>query len=262
MDRMNPARTLIVLGSGTSVGVPVIGCDCAICTSPDPKHSRTRPSVLLQLPAGNILIDTSPELRIQLVRERIGLVHAVLYTHYHVDHLFGLDDVRVFPRRLGHSLPIYCTDEVEEVIRQVFSYAFHPPAANHPAIMLPQLEFQRIDARPLEILGLPIQPIPLIHGRFNVLGFRVGDLAYCTDVNKIPDSSWPLLEGLDTLFLDAVRPGESLPSHFGLDEALQAIERIRPRRAYLTHLSHTMDEQKLNLPPNVQLAYDGLRVEF
>ena len=255
-------RTLIVLVSGGSIGVPVIGCECAVCTSTDPKNSRTRPSVLLQLPAGNILIDTSPELRIQLVRERIPLVHAVLYTHYHVDHLFGLDDVRLFPRKLGHPLPLYCTDEVEEVIRRTFSYAFDPSADLHPANILPKLDFRRIAADPFEVLGLPITPIPLIHGRFNCLGFRVGDLAYCTDVSEIPAASWPLLEGLDTLILDAVRPGPDLPSHFGLESALEVIDKLKPKRAYLTHLSHGMDPAKIALPPGVELAWDGLRVEF
>ena len=205
-----PPRTLIVLGSGGSIGVPVIGCDCRVCTSTDPKDARTRPSVLLQLPAGNLLIDTSPELRIQLVREKIGLVHAVVYTHYHVDHLFGLDDVRVFPKKLGHPLPIHCTDEVEDVIRHVFSYAFHPPADLPSPFVLPQLRFHRIDETPFELLGLTLTPVPLIHGRFNVLGFRVGDLAYCTDVSEIPARSWPLLQGLDTLILDAVNTPDSV----------------------------------------------------
>lgn len=256
------SRTLIVLGSGGSVGVPVIGCDCPVCTSPDPKNARTRPSVLLQTPAGNILIDTSPELRLQFVREKIAVAHAVLYTHYHVDHLFGLDDVRVFPRRLGHAVPIYCNDEVEEVIRTAFSYAFHAPAVSDPAFVLPKLEFRRVTDEPLEILGLPVTPIPLVHGRFHVYGYRVGDLAYCTDVSEIPARSWPLLQGLDTLILDAVRPGESLPSHFGLDAALDVVAKLKPKRTYLTHLSHSMDPAKLTLPPGVELAWDGLRVPF
>jgi len=255
-------RTLVVLGSGGSIGVPVIGCDCRVCTSTDPKDSRTRPSVLLQLPTGNLLIDTSPELRIQLVREKIALVHAVVYTHYHVDHLFGLDDVRVFPRKLGHPLPIYCNDEVEEVIRQVFSYAFHPLADLHSPFVLPQLRFNRIDETPFELLGLTLTPIPLIHGRFHVYGYRFGDLAYVTDVSEIPARSWPLLQGLDTLILDAVRPGASLPSHFGLDAALEVVEKLKPKRTYLTHLSHTMDSTVIKLPPGVELAWDGLRINF
>jgi phosphoribosyl 1,2-cyclic phosphate phosphodiesterase len=256
-------RSLTILGSGTSMGVPMIGCECQVCTSTNPKNSRMRSSAILRLDAGNVLIDTSPELRLQLVREKIKLAHAVLYTHYHVDHLFGLDDVRIFPHKLNGPLPIFCTDEVEEVIRQAFSYAFHPPTENSPAFVLPQLTFHRITAKPFEILGLPITPIPLIHGRFDVLGFRFGNLAYCTDVNKIPDTSWPLLEGLDDLVLDCLRPGLQHPSHFGLDEALAVVERVRPKRTYFTHLSHQWDyELQSALPPGVLLAYDGLRIDF
>lgn len=245
------------------MGVPMIGCDCPVCTSANPKNNRTRSSALLTLPTGNVLIDTSPELRIQLVREKVKLVHAVLYTHYHVDHLFGLDDVRIFPQLLHGPLPIFCTDDVEEVIRQAFSYAFHPPANHSPAFVLPQLTFRRITAEPFEVLGLPVTPIPLIHGRFDVLGFRFGDLAYCTDVNRIPDRSWPLLEGLDDLVLDCLRPGDTHPSHFGLDDALAVVERLRPKRTYLTHLSHKWDYDRLPpLPAGVALAYDGLKIEF
>lgn len=256
-------RTLVFLGCGTSMGVPMIGCECGVCTSSNPKNSRTRPSVLLHLPGGNLLIDTGPELRIQLVRERIGTIDAVLYTHYHVDHLFGLDDVRIFPWKQNRPMPVYCTDEVEEVIRQAFSYAFHPPPSELPSFVLPQLTFRRIDHRPFELLGETVTPVPLLHGRFNVLGFRIGNLAYCTDVNRLPDTSWPLLAGLDTLILDCLRPGESHPSHFGLDEALTVIERVKPKQTYFTHMSHKWDyDHHPRLPPGVALAYDGLRIEF
>ncbi len=259
---MEAERELVFLGSGTSMGVPMIGCECAVCTSPEPKNQRMRPSVLLQLPGGTLLIDTSPELRLQLVRERISLVHAVLYTHYHADHLFGLDDVRVFPHKLEKQLPIYCASDVEEVIRQAFSYAFHAPPGN-PLFVLPALEFHRIDNTPFEVLGQQVVPIPLIHGRFNVFGYRFGNLAYCTDVNVIPDTSWPLLEGLDTLILDCLKPGKSHPSHFGLEEALTVIERINPKLCYLTHMSHQMDfTNPPELPPHVRMAYDGLRIRF
>lgn len=245
------------------MGVPMIGCECRVCTSPDPRNSRTRSSALLTVPGGTVLIDTSPELRLQLVRERVKLVHAVLYTHYHVDHLFGLDDARVFPHMLKGPLPIYCTDDVEEVIRQAFSYAFHPPADPNMAFVLPQLQFRRITADPFDLFGQRIIPIPLVHGRFDVLGFRFGDLAYCTDVNKIPDGSWRLLEGLETLVLDCLRPGEAHPSHFGLDEALTVVDRLRPKRTYFTHLSHKWDYDALPpLPPGVGLAHDGLRIPF
>jgi len=257
---MNPG-TFIVLGCGTSVGVPMLGCDCAVCHSANPKNQRTRAAVLLQLPAGNLLIDAGPELRLQLLREKIPLVHSVLFTHYHADHLFGLDDVRVFPRMLGGALPIYCAEDVEEVIRTVFSYAFHPSAEELPAGVLPKLEFHRIAEETFGILGQHIVPIPLIHGRFDCLGFRFNDVAYCTDVSDIPDRSWPLLEGLDTLLLDCLRPGPSHQSHYGLTEALGVIEKLKPKRTYLTHLSHLFDSgDPPPLPANVELAYDGLRI--
>lgn len=246
------------------MGVPMIGCNCPVCTSNNPKNQRTRSSVLIQLPRGNVLIDTTPELRLQLVRERISLVHAVLYTHYHVDHLFGLDDARLFPRQLGGPLPIYCAEETEEVIRQAFSYAFHPGNDDLPAGMLPKLVFHRIGTEPFEILGQEIVPIPLIHGRFRVLGFRIGNLAYCTDVSAIPEPSWPLLSDLEVLIVDALRPGMAHPAHFNLEQALSVVERVRPRQTYLTHMSHEFDYDMAvrTLPAAVTLAYDGLRIDF
>jgi phosphoribosyl 1,2-cyclic phosphate phosphodiesterase len=245
------------------MGVPMIGCGCPVCISTDPKNNRTRPSVLMHLPGGTVLIDTSPELRLQLVREKVGLVNAIVYTHYHVDHLFGLDDARVFPVKLGHALPVYCASDVEEVIREAFSYAFHPPPSDAPSFILPSLDLRRIDHTPFDLCGERFTPIPLIHGRFHVLGFRVGDLAYCTDVNRIPDGSWPLLEGLDTLLLDCLRPGDSHPSHFGLADALEVVRRVKPKKTYFTHMSHQWDYlNPVPLPPGVELAYDGLRIDF
>ena len=225
--------------------------------------ARTRASVVLQVPGGNILIDTGPELRLQMVREKLPVAHALLYTHYHADHLYGLDDVRLFPKILNGPLPVYCAAEVEAVIRQSFGYIFEREAQLLPPGVLPKLEFRRIAAEPFRALGERITPIPLIHGRFDVFGFRIGDLAYCTDANAIPDSSWPLLAGLDTLILDCLRPGPEHPSHFGLAGALAAIERIGPKRAFLTHLSHLFDwGDPPAMPAHVRLAYDGLRIEF
>lgn len=263
-EQTSPTRTFTFLGTGTSVGVPMIACDCAVCRSPNPKNSRYRCSVLIDTPRGTILIDTTPELRLQLVRENVKLVHAVVYTHYHVDHLFGLDDLRIFPHLLHGPLPIYCSDEVEEVIRQAFSYAFHPANEGLPAAMLPRLEFRRIDDRPFEVLGETFTPIPLRHARFNVYGFRIGDVAYCTDVSEIPEASWPLLRGLKVFVIDALRPTKPHPSHFSLDQALEAIDRVKPERAYLTHMSHQMEYDSLvaTLPPHVAPAYDGLRFRF
>lgn len=257
-------RRLVFLGTGTSVGVPMIGCECAVCRSADPRNQRTRSSVLLHLPGGNLLIDTTPEMRIQLLRERVGQVHAIAFTHHHVDHLYGLDDARLFPQGIGGPVPLYCEEEVEATIRRVFSYAFEPIARSVPTGGIPQLRFETIrPGEPFTVLGQRITPIRLDHGRFRVLGFRIGDLAYCTDVNHIPDASWPLLEGVETLILDALRP-EPHPTHFHLEAALGVIERIKPGRAYLTHLSHGFDHgpAELGLPPRVALAYDGLSLTF
>lgn len=257
------ARTLIVLGCGTSVGVPMIGCDCSVCTSTDPRNSRTRTSAFLRFPGGDLLIDTGPDLRAQFLREKLGFAHALLYTHYHADHIYGLDDVRLFPATLRAPVPVYCSADVEEVLRNSFAYVFDREAEKLPFGVLPKLEFRRIATEPFAALGELITPIPLIHGRFDCLGFRIGDLAYCTDVNSIPDSSWPLLEGLDTLVLDCLRPGPEHPSHFALGGALAVIEQVKPKRAYLTHLSHLFDAAKPPaMPENVTLAHDGMRIEF
>lgn len=261
---MAPTRTFTFLGTGTSVGVPMAGCACPVCKSTNPKNHRYRCSVLVNTPRGNLLIDTTPELRLQLVREDVRLIHAVLYTHYHVDHLFGLDDLRIFPMLLRAPLPIYCTGDVEEVIRRAFSYAFEERNQELPLGWVPRLEFRRIDETPFEALGEMVTPIPFQHGRFDVFGFRIGDVAYCTDVSGIPERSWPLLEGLDVLVLDALRPGKPHPSHFSIEQAVEVIGKLKPRQAYLTHLSHNVDHDVISphLPANVALAYDGLRFTF
>ncbi|HEY7308727.1 MAG TPA: MBL fold metallo-hydrolase [Gemmataceae bacterium] len=260
---MAEARTFTFLGTGTSVGVPMIGCDCAVCRSADPHNHRYRCSALIRTPQGNLLIDTSPELRLQLLRENVRLIHATLYTHYHADHLFGLDDLRPLARALGGPIPLYCTAEVEGKIRTAFAYAFGPEADSLPAGMIPKLCFERIDAEPFFVLGQRVTPIPLIHAHFDVLGFRIGDVAYCTDVSQIPRESWPRLEGLRVLVLDALR-FKPHPAHFGLEQALDVIRQFEPERAYLTHMSHEMEHETVNrtLPPNVRLAYDGLSFEF
>jgi phosphoribosyl 1,2-cyclic phosphate phosphodiesterase len=257
-------RRMIVLGSGTSTGVPVLGCACRVCSSSDPRNQRTRPSALLQLPLGNVLIDTTPEMRLQLLRERVGHVQAILFTHPHADHLFGLDDARLFPKALGGPLPIYCEHQTEDAIRRIFHYAFDEHAKRIPGGGVPRLQFERIaPGAPFSLLGQTIIPIRLHHGRFEVLGFRVGNMAYCTDVSRIPDESWALLENLDILILDALRH-EPHPTHFSLSEALAVVERLAPGRTYLTHLSHVFDHAvtEAGLPPGVALAYDGLSFPF
>jgi len=217
----------------------------------------------VQTPQGTFLVDTSPELRIQLLRERIDLVHAVIYTHSHADHLFGLDDLRLFGYRLKQAIPLYCEPLVETQIRAAYSYAFAPPDPDSHYGAVPQLRLERIGLNPFELLGVCVQPIRLIHGKLPVLGYRFGNVAFCTDVSFIPDESWPLLEGLDVFIVDALRD-EPHATHFGIPQALAAIERVRPRRAYLTHVSHYLDYDQTNarLPEGVELAYDGLRIPF
>ena len=252
---------MIFLGTGTSVGVPVIGCGCTVCTSTDPRDKRTRCGLVLGLPQGNLLIDTPPDLRSQLLREGVGIAHSVLYTHEHVDHLYGLDDLRLFPYHLGHAIPLYCAAAVEDRIRRAFDYAFEREVKSvHPG-GLPQLTFERIDQQPFHILGQRFVPIPLHHGHFRVLGFRFGNIAYCTDTNAIPPESWPLLEGLDVLILDALRPRPH-PTHFALDEAIEVARKLAPRRTLFTHMAHELGHAATNsiLPPGMELAYDGLRI--
>jgi phosphoribosyl 1,2-cyclic phosphate phosphodiesterase len=251
---------LIFLGTGTSVGVPSIGCGCATCASTNPKNQRLRCALVLGLPEGNLLIDSPPDLRTQLLRERIGLIHAILYTHDHADHLFGLDDLRIFPHYLGHSLPTYCEEFVEGRIRKSFDYAFAPGAADL-GTSVPQLDFQRITTEPFDLLGQRVVPIRLIHGRFQVLGFRFGNVAYCTDTSEIPAPSRALLQGLDVLILDALRQRPH-PSHFSLDEAIALASQLKPKRTLFTHMSHDIEHEATNatLPPGMELAYDGLRI--
>lgn len=252
---------LVFLGTGTSHGIPVIGCGCETCTSRDPRNHRTRCAVALGLPAGNLLIDSPPELRLQLLRERIGLIHAVAFTHAHADHLFGLDDLRIFPRYLGHEVPIYCRQSVEGRIRKAFDYAFDPGVQAYAGGGIPQLTFRSIDSMPIEVLGARIIPVPLEHGRYECLGFRVGNVAYCTDVKTIPEASRDLLYGLDVLVLDCLRDEEH-PTHMSFDEAMAAVTMLHPKRTLLTHLCHSLehDATTRRLPPGVEIAYDGLRI--
>jgi phosphoribosyl 1,2-cyclic phosphate phosphodiesterase len=261
---MSATRTFTFLGTGTSVGVPMLGCQCPTCLSDDPRNQRYRCAVLITTPQGRLLIDTPPELRLQLLRAKVPFVHAVLLTHYHADHLHGLDDVRVFPHQLGGPLPLYCSTETESRIRTTFSYAFSDQSGLYLAGFVPQLRVHRIEGgEPFNVLGETVLPIPLLHAQFNVLGFRFGNVAYCTDVNRIPDRSMDMLEGLDVLVLDTLRY-KPHPAHLSVSEALEIIQQLKPRRAYLTHLSHDLEYTAIaaSLPSHVQPAFDGLSFEF
>lgn len=257
---------MILLGTGTSVGVPSIGCGCAVCKSDNPKNHRTRCSVILGLPEGNLLIDTPPDLRQQLLREEIGLVHAVLYTHEHADHLFGLDDLRLMQFYLGGPVPLYCEEWTEQRIRKSYDYAFGRIRNSH-AGATPQLTFERIGPvnggwPEFEVLGAKVTAIRQHHGpNFDTLGFRIGNVAYCTDVNSMPEESKEHLQGLDVLILDALREaGHS--THLNLAEAVSLAEELEAKRVYFTHMCHELEHEATcaALPEGMDLAYDGLRI--
>jgi phosphoribosyl 1,2-cyclic phosphate phosphodiesterase len=255
------SNQLIFLGTGTSVGVPAIGCGCDVCTSSNPRNKRLRSSVIFGLPHGNLLIDTTPDLRTQFLREGLGVAHAVAYTHEHADHIFGLDDLRIFSFRIDGPVPLFCEPNVEQRIRHSFDYAFSDGPQTH-AGAVPRLAMKTIGLEPFDVLGATVQPVRLLHGpRYQVLGFRVGNIAYCTDTNFIPEESFEHLAGVEILILDALRD-EPHATHFHLAGALQAIERIAPQRALLTHISHDLEYEQTNqrLPDGVELAYDGLRL--
>jgi phosphoribosyl 1,2-cyclic phosphate phosphodiesterase len=254
---------MVLLGTGTSVGVPMIGCGCEVCQSSDPKDQRTRTSAILGLPEGNLLIDTSPDLRQQLLRERIGVVHAVAYTHEHADHVMGLDDLRLFPFYIGGPVPLYCEESVESRIRLAFDYAFREEEPTHDGAV-PRLTFHRIDHQPFEVLGARITPLRLLHGpRFSVLGFRVGNVAYCTDASEIPELSLAKLQGLDVLVLDALRHKPHI-THLSLEQAIGIAQQLQPQRTIFIHMSHDLGYAATNaaLPAGMELGWDGMRVDL
>ncbi len=250
---------LTVLGSGTSHGIPMIDCDCAVCTSDDPRDQRTRTSVVFSYDGCNLLVDTSPELRLQCVACDIRRVDAILFTHLHADHVVGLDDVRRFNWVQGGPITLYGDEATLAGVRQMFSYAFvHDP--DYPSAK-PELRTVVLDG-PLELGGRRIIPIPLRHGSLPVLGYRVGKIAYCTDCNAIPDASRELLQDLEILILDAVRRRPHA-THFNLAQAVEEARRIKARRTYFTHIAHELKHAETNaqLPAGMELAYDGLVCE-
>jgi phosphoribosyl 1,2-cyclic phosphate phosphodiesterase len=253
---------MIIMGTGTSIGVPVVGCRCDVCLSNNPRNRRMRSGVLLRAPEGELIIDAGPELRLQLIRERATLIRAALMTHGHADHIMGIDDLRIFGFQLNSSVPLYCEEFVEQQIRHTFSYAFTDPASHAHQYAAPRLRFERINAGDkFEVLGLNVEAIRLKHGELPILGFRMENVAFCTDVSTISAASKERLQGLDVLILDTLRR-DPHPTHLHLDAALKLIHQLRPKMTYLTHMSHELDYDELiqELPDYIQPAYDGLRI--
>lgn len=258
---------IVVLGSGTSMGVPTLGCCCAVCTSDDPRNRRTRPSIAIRWNGPGdeqhtVLIDTGPDFREQALRENLRNVDAVFYTHSHADHILGLDDLR--PLSFRHKpafLPLFADETTARILRQVFDYTF---SANSTYPMRARVELRSLNGEEaVKVRGAQFQRVPVLHGELPIAGFRFGAAAYLTDMSSIPESSLPLLEGLDVVILDALRP-QPHPSHANIDEALRWVERIQPREAWFTHMSHEVDhaDTEETLPPHVHLSYDGLRIPF
>jgi phosphoribosyl 1,2-cyclic phosphate phosphodiesterase len=257
---------MVFLGSGTSMGVPTLGCTCEVCTSTDPRNRRTRPSIAVGWKDDDcpctVVVDTGPDFREQALREKIAHVDAVLYTHAHADHILGLDDLR--PLSFHHKpgfLPLYADDRTAAILRRIFDYTFSANSAYPTRARVELRSLVGMDSA--EIRGARFQRVPLLHGDLAVAGFRFGRAAYLTDMSSIPETSLPLLEDLDVLILDALRP-QPHPSHATLDEALGWVERVRPRRAWFTHMSHEVDHAATEaaFPEHVRLAYDGLRIPF
>ena len=253
---MIDARVLF-LGTGTSHGVPMIGCDCAVCRSTDPRDVRLRPSIYIDVPGhAAILVDTSPDLRQQALAHRLSRLDAIVFTHSHADHVLGLDEVRRFNAIMGRPIPCYASRETWEVLQRTFYYVFDGLVRKGGGVA--ELEPREITG-PFSIGGVQIVPVLVWHGDMPVLGFRLGSFAYLTDCNRIDDASWPLLEGLDTLVIDALRDRPH-GTHFSVNEALDVVARLKPRRALTTHMTHDLGHAATSsrLPPGVELAYDGL----
>jgi phosphoribosyl 1,2-cyclic phosphate phosphodiesterase len=244
------------LGTGTSHGVPMIGCECATCRSADIHDRRLRPSIFVETPGARVLVDAGPDLREQALRHRIARVDAILFTHGHADHILGIDDVRRFNALMAGPMPCYGDRSTLEDIRRMFSYVFDTDTPKGGG--LPALELQAI-AGPFRLGDIDVQPVPLWHGRRPVLGFRFGAFAYLTDCSRLDDAAWPMLGGLDVLVLDALRERPH-PTHFSLAEAIDAARRVGARRTYFTHMAHDLPHEATNarLPDGMRLAHDGL----
>jgi phosphoribosyl 1,2-cyclic phosphate phosphodiesterase len=250
---------LLFLGTGTSAGIPMIGCKCEVCTSKDPKDRRNRVAVVVSYKGAKVLIDTPPELRLQCVEHGVDWIDAVVYTHAHADHIVGLDDLRRFNTIRQGSLDIWADLRTHDTLARGFEYAFREPDPDSK-LYRPHLVRKFIEG-PFEIGGRTWTPITLMHGKLPVLGFRVGAMAYCTDVSSIPEESYRLLEGLDLLVLDGLQWQKHM-THFSLGEAIEAARRIGAKRTLFTHIAHGLAHEETNraLPDGMALAYDGQRV--
>jgi phosphoribosyl 1,2-cyclic phosphate phosphodiesterase len=251
---------LTVLGSGTSMGVPTIGCDCAVCRSVDPRDRRTRPSVMITYNGRHVLIDTTPDFREQALREKITQLDAVLYTHTHADHILGIDDLRPLTyRHKPRKMPLYATPRNCEFLRNMFRYIFE---AEYKFGGLPLVELRPIEGA-VELFGARFEPLTVIHGETPILGFRFGSAAYLTDHSEVPAETLEKLRDLDILFLDALRY-KPHPTHSSVEQSLKIVGEVKPKRTFFTHICHDLPHEATNaaLPSGVQLAFDGMKLEF
>ena len=249
---------LTMLGVGSSAGTPVVGCSCNTCTSNDVRNKRTRCSSLITLVSGeNILIDTGPDLRNQALRENVNRVDAVLYTHTHADHLHGIDDLRAFCVLQRQQIPLYAKADAVTHISQKFGYTLREPSYFWE---MPVLRIESIDA-PINLFNTSITPIPVMHGKSHIFGYRIGNIAYLTDVSKIPESSFALLENLDIVLIDCLRE-VTHPTHINIEQSLAYIGRIKAKQSYMIHMTHELEYVSLanQLPKDVFVGYDGLKL--
>jgi phosphoribosyl 1,2-cyclic phosphate phosphodiesterase len=249
------AMRVTMLGSGTSTGVPVIGCDCPVCTSPSPRNKRWRPGLKLEMGGRVVLVDTPTDLRAQALRFGLPRVDAVIFTHAHADHVFGLDEVRIFNFRQGAPIPCYGSASTLQAIRRTFAYVFEETQEGGGK---PQLDLIEVGGR-FTLLGEEVIPVPVWHGELEVYGYRIGRFAYVTDCNAIPESSYALLAGVEVLILDALRYRPH-STHLSVNEAVAVAARIGAPRTILTHIAHEIDHEApaVALPPGVEFGYDGL----
>ena len=255
-----PPLTITFLGSGTSSGVPMIGCECEVCSSADKKDKRLRSSLLVQSPTTTIVVDTGPDFRYQMLREKVKKLDAVVFTHPHKDHLAGLDDIRAFNFFAKKPINIYADALTEEAVRRDFYYAFSD--TKYPGI--PELNLNTITLEPFVVGDIPVQPILVWHLKMPVMGFRFGKFTYITDANRIDESEKDKIRGSEVIVLNALRKQKHI-SHFSLGEAIDLVKELKISRAYFTHLSHQMGlhaEVETELPEGIHLAYDGLVLKF